>query len=134
MTPRCLYLKDCGVKRLGEPGDGCLHTSCQIAAGYLPRVAAFNRAFQAERENWLRFVTDRRHLARIYWAAKKDWAARGSDPDATFSMVFVWGGLVFDPLNSPREGNEVQRDDRGATRGGRAVVSRGREGILPRGA
>lgn len=70
----------------------CVHLGCRVLRGELPRVAYYNGAFQGERSNWLRFIEDRRILAKVYWYGKKEWIAKGR-PSNAFSLLFVYAGV-----------------------------------------
>jgi len=55
----------------------CVHTRCRILRGELPKIAETNAVLRCERESgWLRFIQDRRDVARIFRAYRK--AARQS--------------------------------------------------------
>lgn len=73
----------------------CLHMQCLIRRGKLPHIAQLNSSLRAERsQGWLRFISDRSRVARIFRYYRKLARERGVyDPWALDWQTMVSAGI-----------------------------------------
>lgn len=103
-TKYCLYLtankyRDAVPVARTMDDDGCVHSSCQRAAGYLPAISRANGLYRGELSNWLRFIPrdepdGRRKLAAIARAIRAEWRHRRPTEDEPFFPLFIVGAGV----------------------------------------
>lgn len=71
----------------------CVHAKCQMLRGEIKPIVVINWAIRAERENWLRGVTDRRKLARIIRAIRNECVRQQTTDIWVAWPVIVYGGI-----------------------------------------